>query len=468
MLLPTLTEAGMLYPGMGKKPSASWKKNNTTNTGNTSQATQAAQNPQNTTNTSQGASWRKNPQESTLNSIKVALAQGVVTAAVSSPEDYNLFDLNTQRDLGGFHGNIIANLGINGGTITVNGKKTESKALVVAPIITSAGERVRYNGQLYRGKLLVTINGNNLQIINQVTLEDYVQGVLPAEMSSGWPTEALKAQAVAARTFALNTKNQGQHRGQGYDLCDGTHCQVYEGLAKESSASNAAVAATQGQILQYNGRPIYASFHASSGGATENSEDVWGNYLPYLRSVKDDDSQSPYHNWTVKFTAAQVQRLLQAAGKDIGVLQSITMEPLADHKAVTSRTASGKVYGIKLTGSTKSVVLTMEQGRKIFGLKSSLFAVRTERSVPLPTTSKPATLKKTSNQNLKDKIDTQPAAMKSDIKIKNTDSVIFDGHGFGHGLGLAQYGAKSMAEKGKKYQDILQHYYTNITLQKIY
>jgi len=449
-------EASVLYPGVGKKPPVTWKQ-----PAETGKKTPSTDSKKDTSKSEERSTWKKS--QNADSNIRVGLASGVVQASISSVNGMHVFGVDDNRDMGDFRSNIVANLSVVGNTIAVNGKNSNKSSLKFVPVVTGGQGKIKYNTTEYRGEIVATVVGNKLIIVNLLSLEDYVKGVLPSEMSPSWNMEALKAQAVAARTYALYTKNQKTHLGDGYDLCDSTHCQSYEGMSGESSSASAAVDATAGLVMTYDGRPIYAPYHASSGGVTENSEDVWGNNLPYLRSVKDDDSQSPYHNWSVKYSAAQVQKLLSAAGKNIGQLKSISLA--SPNGGANGTLSSGRAAGVKFVGSGQNVVLTSQQVRQIFGLKSSYFTVRTQRPATIP-------VQKT-EKNKKNKgntIDAAPAAMQDkELHVENSSvEVIFDGHGFGHGLGMSQYGAKAMADAGKKYDEILHHYYTGIDIVKRY
>ena len=393
--------------------------------------------------------------------LSVMLGEGLAAVTVSADGDYELADGNGGKTLQKMAANGAAELKIAGGAMYLNGKKIASR---IVALRTGAGNQAIYNGSRYRGELRLVYDGSGIKVLNIVSLEDYAKGVLPSEMSPSWQPEALKAQAVAARTFALYNKGKGHNASSGYDLCSSSHCQVYSGSAAETNATNRAVDDTYGQIMQYNNQPIYAAFHASSGGATENSEDVWGNYLPYLRSVTDDDSKSPYHNWISKFTVDQVEKKLSSAGKGVGDLQSIALVPMTGSGSVTGRSASGRVYGVKFVGTSGNIAITGEQARTIFGLKSAMFNVRTERSVQI-------TGKGQKKASVSDgtKVDAKPAAMNNGaMRLQGVDSVVFEGHGFGHGLGMAQYGANAMATAGSSYDAILHHYYTNVVIQEIY
>lgn len=399
--------------------------------------------------------------------LNVMLGENLASAELSADSGYKLLDGNEGKVLADFSANKTTRISVDGGKLMVDGKKINSRIITLKA--DNADSRVQYNHSFYRGTLQIVYDGRGIQILNKLSLEEYVKGVLPSEMSSSWTAEALKAQAVAARTFALYNKDKGHSITSGYDLCSSSHCQVYSGVAAETEAANKAVEATYGQVMQYDNKIIYAAFHSSSGGATENSEDVWGTYLPYLRSVTDDDTKSPYHNWSSRFTVEQLQKRLESSGKGVGKLQSVALSSVsAANDSVTGRSASGRAYGVKFTGSNGTVTLTGEQARVIFGLKSAMFNIRTERNVKLPTTKNSADTK-SKNTKQDNAVAAAPNAMRgSAMKINGSETVVFDGHGFGHGLGMAQYGAKAMADKGSKYDAILKHYYTDIVLQEIY
>lgn len=439
-----------LHPGAGNKPAKTPEWN------------VEQQKEKDTFNTKDTSVKKLETKTNLASSLDVMLGDGLATAVLSADTEYEIVDTKG-KVLKTLSANRVANMSIKDNKLALNGDKLSSNTIILQGKNGNTQTRVIYNSNGYHGTLRVVFDGKALLVVNNVSLEDYVKGVLPSEMSVTWPSEALKAQAVAARTFALYSKGKQHGASSGYDLCSATHCQVYEGVAGEDDAANAAVEATKGQVILYNSQPIYAAFHASSGGATENSEEVWGNYLPYLRSVTDDDSQSPYHNWTVKFTAAQVQKKLSSASKGVGTLKSIAMKQSSStSESVTGRTASGRPYGVVFTGSDATVTLTCEQVRSIFGLKSAMFNISAQRTAsPSDSSSKKNSSSGTFNDS--------PSAMKnSAVQLKGTETIIFDGHGFGHGLGLAQYGAKAMADAGSKYTDILHHYYTDINIYTIY
>lgn len=325
---------------------------------------------------------------------------------------------------------------IRGAELFLRNKALKVNSLEVRP---KGNAVITVNGKKYRGGLLLK-KGSAISIINLVGLEDYIKGVVPEEMSESWPVEALKAQAVAARTFALYTKDEEKH--DGYDLCSSTHCQAYGGIASEAAVVNNAVDATRGEVLNYNGKIIYAAFHSDSGGFTANSEEVWGGKQPYLRSVKDDTAGAPHNKWEEDYTIGEVESLLRDNGYYVGELKEIILTPLQLGKGRTAdRYDSGRVQYVKFKGTKGIVTLTGNTMRSVFDLSSTLFDVRLSSEK-----------KWNSIHNLK----------------KNSkDKVIFVGHGWGHGLGMSQWGAKIMSVK-KDYKTILKHFYTKVEIRKLY
>lgn len=305
------------------------------------------------------------------------------------------------------------------GAFLVGREKLRGEVLIIRPSDKSDGG-LALDGRRYRGALELRHRGAGLTAVNIVPVDDYLLSVVPEEMPTDWPAEALKAQSVAARSFAL--KSRGRHAAEGYDLCTTTHCQLYKGIASEKTASTAAVRATRGEVLTYGGQPIEALFHTDSGGMTESSEDVWGSHVTYLRAVRDTPLGTM--PWTKTMSTAALEQKLAAKGHAIGRLRAIELSPLAVGRAAKDRTASGRVKAMTVTGTKGSVTLSGTAWRSLLGLKSTLFSAKLTK-----------------------------------------DTVTFTGFGAGHGLGISQWGVKRLAETGKSYADILHHYYTGVTLQ---
>lgn len=307
------------------------------------------------------------------------------------------------------------------GAFLVGREKLRGEVLMIRPN-AKAGE-LSLDGRRYRGALELRHKSGGLTAVNIVPVDGYLRSVVSEEMPVDWPAEAIKAQSVAARSFALASR--GRHAGEGYDLCTTTHCQLYTGTAAEKSASNAAIKATRGEVLTYGGKPIEALFHTDSGGMTENSEAVWGSHVPYLRAAKDTPAKTM--PWTKTISRADLERKLAAKGHDIGKVRSLALSPLAIGRAAKDRTASGRVKTMTVKGTKGTATLSGTTWRSLLGLKSTLF----------------------------------------DAKLTK-DAVTFTGYGSGHGLGISQWGAKRLAETGKSYADILHHYYTGTKLQQLY
>ena len=298
--------------------------------------------------------------------------------------------------------------------------RLKSDAIEIRPEKISLNDlQTTIEAKEYFGGLRLNKVSGKFTVINLVPLEEYLRGVLPEEMSPSYPLEALKAQAVAARSFAL--KNRGKHKAEDFDLCDKTHCQAYVGV-KEAEICDKAIVETRGEILTYKDKVVEASFHADSGGMTENVSDVWGLKLPYLAAVKEVIELG--EPWTKKFTAKDFSSRF---GDNFGEVKKIKLSKMKIGKEANDRTPSGRVKFAQIVGSKKTLKLEGKELRRKFSLPSTLF----------------------------------------DMEIKG-DEVIFTGFGHGHGVGMSQTGAKSYAADGWSYEKILSHYYQDTKLKKLY
>ncbi len=285
-------------------------------------------------------------------------------------------------------------------------------------------------GGYYRGKVLLLPTSKGLTAVNYVDLEQYLYSVVASEMPSTWHPEALKAQSVAARSYILARREKAANPV--YDVGDTTTYQVYKGVAAETASTQAAVNATKEQVLSYSNQIIEAVFHSSSGGATENVEDVWSKPLPYLRGVKDFDLEpsigNPHAAWSESLNGEDLQRKLASRIGSIAALGRITvLEP------TLTTSGSGRIRQLKVTGENGVAQITGEQFRQALSLKSTLFAITTT-----------------------------PGTKSSEPTL-----FTFQGRGFGHGLGMSQYGAYAMATQRQNYRQILGHYYKGATLSRI-
>jgi len=344
-------------------------------------------------------------------------------------------------------------------------------AAAAAPGATSGGssgwvvDKVRFepidpatpltvDGGDYRGAMIVTGTAGGVSTINEVGLEDYVQGI--GEVPPTWPVEALKAQAIAARSYALNrletSPASAPYKQAGADICNTDSCQVYAGLAKEQQGGGwaAAVAATAGQVVLYNGAPIFAEYSSSNGGRT-----VAGSF-PYLKSVPDpDDAAAPLHHWHYTMP-------LSALSGVLGVPAPATL-------VSASRSNDRLVYQVQQPAPTTSTTTTAppKPTTTLPGHPAPTSPPTTAPPPPppppAPTTQSVAVgdfISKANGSGLPIPGDL-PKAFPSDRFALSTsgDTVTVDGGGYGHGVGMSQWGAYGKARRGMKASDILAAYY---------
>ncbi len=270
---------------------------------------------------------------------------------------------------------------------------------------------IRANGFEVRGDVVVRVHRKGLQLINVIPLEDYLAAVLGSEMPKSFPLEALKAQAVAARTYALQKKLEAYD--QPWHLGSSVLHQVYGGVEREDPKTRAAVEATRGEVLTWELQPIEAYFHASCGGHTEAGGQALGRDLPYLRSVSCPCGSLPASRWEATLSADDIRKAL-------GIRSS-------DELRVTRRTRTGRVDMIS-TGARQLDGATFRRKLGYMRVKSLDFELKSGRGGGLH----------------------------------------FVGRGFGHGAGLCQWGAKALADQGREYREILAHYYPGTELQTLY
>ena len=266
--------------------------------------------------------------------------------------------------------------------------------------------------------------------VTEMTMGDYLWCVVAAEMPASFEAEALRAQAVCARTYALWRLNAQSHKEDGADVCaDSACCQAYitpEDAARKWEANAqpysqkiaGAVADTDGQVLTYGGAPIQAVFFSSAAGSTAGAEEVWGRALPYLVPVDSPEGDEvPNYHSTVSLTADEVRALAEGAG--LGC--DLSGEPSGWFTDIV-RSASGRVASLKLGGAE----LSGGAARSLFSLRSTSFDV-----------------------------------------TEQDGAFTFSVTGYGHGVGLSQYGANALAKQGKGWREILAHYYTGAELEQL-
>ena len=338
-------------------------------------------------------------------------------------------------------------------------------------------------GYRYPGGFEYRRNDNGtLTVINVIDIEDYVKGVLPYEMDKDWPLAALEAQAVCARTYAAKTR----HPSLGFDVCAGTDCQVYYGRNRASELTDTAVENTAGEMLYYQGTLADTVVYcASNGGATEDAANVWNSSIPYLVGKRDPyESQTsiPNYRWTVTYTADELTWILDQKGYDIGTVKDVY---------VAEFTPMGNVGRVTFEGSRGSVTMKGETCRTVFysstygkSVKSQRFTINGEgassggiicvndadtRLASLEGVSvlsgSGKTTKLTGSASVLSASGTYSVGGGSTHTTSADGVFTITGSGSGHNLGMSQYGAKAMAEMGYTYEEILEFYYTGITIQ---
>ena len=274
-------------------------------------------------------------------------------------------------------------------------------------------------GRRVRGAVEVSRGPEGLRVVNELPLEDYVAGSVLGEVSETWGPSLLRAQAVAIRTYALHRRATAGARD--YDVEADTRAQVYLGLDGETPAVRAAVADTRAQVLTYDGEPILAAFHSAAGGRTASAAEVWGEDVPYLRSVRvpgEDDSPDTY--WRTSVTPGELHDALADAGRGIGLPRRVS---------VAERSPSGRAVSVRVSDGHDAVVVSAEALRRTLGadrLRSTLFDVRA-----------------------------------------SGDDFVFVGSGRGHGVGMSQWGARALANQGASYAQILARFYPGARLERV-
>ncbi len=353
--------------------------------------------------------------------------------------------------------------------------------------VRSSDKRGIWVGQRrYAGKLKILIRDKDILVVNSIGIEKYLSSVVGSEMPAKWPLEALKAQAIASRTYALKQKGNPL-----YDIDSTNNNQVYIGLEARTYKTKKAVSSTRSLVLTYKNKLINSLFHSSSAGMTENSQDVWKNKYPYLTSVKDFDKNNPKLRWNKKFSKSQLLKLFPSIGgiKNIEILNV---------------TSTGRVKNVKIHGDFGTDQISGVDIRKKMNLKSTLVRFKfiednaTKTSNEIPNLSIKNSLKNEPLNHIvrvgdtliviAEQYDVSLESIVALNNIKNSSLInigqrlliprntrnsssssekilVVSGYGSGHGVGMSQWGAKYMANKGEKAQSILKHFYKGVEIK---
>ena len=299
----------------------------------------------------------------------------------------------------------------------------KGEAIGTRAMFTNRPQRYGMDRRTFRGKLEVIWKGSGkLIVVDHLPLEDYLVGLIGSEMYASWPGEAFKAQAVAARTYALyHTDSSKGAGGRDYDVQSTVLSQVYEGAHKEADRTKRAVDATRGEVLMRGGAIFPAYYHSCCGGMTEHAHNVWDGEEGPPQIVDNYCSSSPKMRWRASIPVVSFGNTLRQRGMEIGEIRSIQARPEMD---------SPRVENLIVEHDGGIEVIKAAELRGIFGyskIRSTWF----------------------------------------DVEIKG-GNVVFDGQGYGHGVGMCQWGAKAMADGDAGYRDILKFYYSDAELRKAY
>ncbi|MBE5039309.1 SpoIID/LytB domain-containing protein [Oscillospiraceae bacterium DSM 107454] len=353
----------------------------------------------------------------------------------------------------------------------------------VLPRASGMDQITTVDGAEYRGGIDCLPDGNLLTVVNVVFLDHYLYGVVSREMSPSWPIEALKAQAVCARNYAIN--NLDKHGSQGFDLCNTVDCQAYSGVKAEADGSYAPVDETTRQVLTYDGELAELYYASSMGPTTENVENVWGNSLPYLVSVDnsfEDTENIPNGKWSGSLTCEEATAIMRNKGYDVGAVTQIK---------VLEYTPNGRVLRMEVTGTNGSKIFEREACRTIFNTitKSQMFTVVGDgeggQTAPKIHTTDGTDVAEQAIDKMIMLTAAGRASLESNIlyvtngEYQQTYEIVasephentsfyFEGTGWGHGVGMSQYGARGMAEAGYDYLEILRHYFLGTNLENAY
>ena len=345
----------------------------------------------------------------------------------------------------------------------VDGRSMALRASTLLTVQNDDPRGIWLGSHRYRGVLRISGRGGRLRVVNSLGIETYLASVVGSEMPHRWPLAALQAQAVAARTYALKQRS----RGGAWDVKATVASQVYRGAESETPSTRQAVASTRALVLVHGGRLIDAVFHSSSGGVTEASGMVWRRQHPYLVSVPDHDQHSPVHRWEQWFDPSGLRQRLP----ETGGLQAVE---------VLRRSGSGRVRQARLRGPRGSLVLSGAELRKRLGLKSTLVSfemVTGGQRPPAAFRVRSGTTQASSGSRI-DRITAAvarqgpgrppllvapPPVLVSKASVGRWSGsglqLLVKGQGYGHGVGMSQWGAHGLAEQGADFRAILQHYY---------
>ncbi|MCA9497576.1 MAG: SpoIID/LytB domain-containing protein [Nitrospira sp.] len=358
--------------------------------------------------------------------IRVGLAEAAQVLSIQSADSFSLLLPSGRK----FHASGQVTIRRQGAGLLLNDRAVAETNMWVEGSTSTYHVRVETKNEnatlshpgpewVVRGPLEIRLNPTGLALINWVDLESYVAGVVSGEVGAKWPLEALKAQAVAARTYVLYKKVENQM--QSFDVVAGVQDQVYHGHSVRAESVLKAVEATRGQVVTYENRPIFAAYSSTAAGFTEDALYVWALDLPYLKGVDCPfDEQAPRYDWRTSFTFDFLEQQLLKEGYEVGKIATFTPYTF---------TPSGRIDRVRLLHSRGETILRGQDLRRIVGY-SKIFSTQ--------------------------------------FSIESLgQEVVVVGHGAGHAVGMCQWGMREMAELGYDYQSIVRHYYPHTIILPI-
>ncbi len=346
-------------------------------------------------------------------SVRVLLKKDVAKVTLNAGKNITLLNPYSGKRIYQGKGPVI--LSKKNGYLSINSQASKIRTCEVK----SNSATITLEKKPYRGVFLIFIEKDRLNVVNKVQIEHYLLGVVPKEMPPSWEKQALMAQAVASRTYAMYVREKSKDKQ--YDIEATTLSQVYGGYIAESPKSSIAINETSGQVMTYDDKFIVAYFHSNSGGHTESPKNVWKADIPYLRAVPDKFSKNiPGSNWEYFLSYEDTCENLERDGFFLGNI----------HKLKTlGRSSSGRILKVIISSEKGTYKMSSNNFRITVGgckIKSTLFNA-----------------------------------------FSYPDGIFFQGKGFGHGVGMSQWGARRMAQKGANYKEILKRYYQNIEIAQL-
>lgn len=346
------------------------------------------------------------------------------------------------------------------------------KYFMIVPSANNGVEKIKIGSRLYRGRVeFKRLKSSDMTVINVTKLEEYLYGIIRMEIDPLWNPEVVKAFAIVARTYAL--QNLNKHSSMGFDLCPTDDCQVYGGAVDGTYGEKQAISAvdaTRGEVITYKGKLISAVYFSSTGGIpTEDSENVWKYPVEYLRSV-DNSKETPNSKsqWTFQFSKDELKEKLRARKVEIGDILDIQ---------ILEKTKAGRVLKLKIIGTNGEYEVQKEAARLIFGLYSQAYSIATDSDINIINEDNSVKRERVSGKYILNEEGVMEQVYNTSLNVIDENgqtfeistipnTYTFNGFGWGHGVGMSQWGAKGLADSGYTYKQIIKHYYTGVEIEK--